>query len=175
MLDANIESLVEIPEPVRELPNPFAPPEAFVPPPLPPPPVPPQPYVYEVRGLTQFKDGIIDCEVLHEIFGWIPFTANPDDKEPATLAVFKYIEDNDIDVSTLPPSPNLAISITEGERSWRNHELMIADVELLKAEDADPACVGTPTQWRQYRVDLRNWPQSQAFPDSTMRPVRPTA
>lgn len=149
--------------------------EPFDPPPPPPPPEVPPPYAYQVRELTQFQDGIVDCEILHETYGWIPFSANPDDTAPATLAVFGYIEENDIDVSTLPPSPNLPVHIINTERSWRDSELKVADVELLKAEDADPASVGTPTQWRQYRVDLRNWPQSQAFPDSTLRPVRPAA
>ena len=147
--------------------------EPFVPPPPPPPLEPVTPYVYEVRALTLFKDGVIDCEVLSKAFGWIPFSAHPEDTAPASIAVFEYIEANDIDVSTLPPSPNLEALITDKERSWRNDELVVADVELLKAEDADPASVGTPAQWRQYRVDLRNWPQSQAFPDSTLRPVRP--
>lgn len=148
--------------------------QAFVPPPEPPPPPEaPPPYVYEVRNLTQFKDGIVDCEIIHPTYGWIPFSAHPDDPEPATLAVFEYIEENDIDISALPPSPNLPLSITSNERSWRNSQLAIADVELLKAEDADPASVGSPAEWRRYRVELRNWPQSPAFPDTTLRPVRP--
>lgn len=80
---------------------------------------------------------------------------------------------NNIDTSTLPTSPNLAASVDSGERMWRDDELDLADVELLKAEDADPASVGTPTQWRQYRVALRNWPASEHFPDSSKRPARP--
>ena len=140
----------------------------------PPPEIPP-PYVYEVRNLTQFKDGIVDCEVLHETLGWIPFSAHPDDSAPASLAVFEYIEQNDIDVSTLPTSPNLPLIATSNERTWRNGELVVADVELLKAEDADPTAVGIPAEWRQYRVQLRSWPESPDFPDSTKRPVRPGA
>lgn len=147
--------------------------EPFVPPPEPPPCPEPPPYVYQVKNLTLFKDGVVDCEILHETFGWIPFSAVPGDTAPASLAVFEHIAANSVDVASLPESPNLATNITSTERSWRDHELTVADVELLKAEDGDPASKGTPTEWRQYRVDLRNWPQSPAFPDSAMRPVRP--
>jgi hypothetical protein len=150
--------------------------EPFVPPPEPPPcPEPPPPYVYQVKNLSHFKDGVVDCEILHETFGWIPFSAVPGDTAPATLAVFEHIAANSVDVASQPESPNLATSITTAERAWRDNELVVADVELLKAEDAEPASVSTPAQWRQYRVDLRNWPQSPDFPDSTLRPVRPTA
>jgi hypothetical protein len=33
----------------------------------------------EVRNLCYNKCGTIDCEILHEDFGWIPFTASPHD------------------------------------------------------------------------------------------------
>ena len=147
----------------------------FVPPDIPPPPEPPAPWAYEVKNLKQFKDGAIDCEVLHEVYGWIPFTAVPGDDAPATVAVFNYIEEYSVDVGALPVSPAIAVHAEHAERLWRDQELTVADVELLKAEDGDPAFVSTPAQWRQYRVDLRNWPQSPDFPDSTLRPVRPTA
>ncbi|MDP9653637.1 UNVERIFIED_ORG: hypothetical protein J2W87_001546 [Pseudomonas putida] len=170
MVDENAEEVIH--EQVANEPFVTLPP--FVPLPEPPPcPEPSPPYVYQVRNMTQFKDGVVDCEVLHESFGWIPFTAVPGDTAPATLAVFEHIGAYGVDVATLPESPNLATSITSTERSWRDHELTVADVELLKAEDGDPASKGTPTEWRQYRVDLRNWPESPDFPDSGVRPVRP--
>lgn len=131
------------------------------------------PHVYQVRNIMRHLAGSVDCEVLHESYGWIPFSAHPEDKEPATLAVYKYIEDNQINIETLPISPNVLANILASERSWRNEELQVADIELLKAEDADPTSVGTPLQWRKYRTALRNWPESPAFPDITARPERP--
>lgn len=57
------------------------------------------------------------------------------------------------------------------ERLWRNSELGRADVEINKLTDA-----GLDAQeWKAYRVSLRNWPQSQLFPDSTKRPAPPVA
>lgn len=131
------------------------------------------PHVYQVRNIMRYLADSVDCEVLHESYGWIPFSAHPEDKEPATLAVYKHIEDNQINVETLPISPTVLANILASERNWRNEELQIADIELLKAEDADPTSVGTPLQWRQYRTALRNWPEGSAFPDITARPERP--
>ncbi|WP_448120475.1 phage tail assembly chaperone [Pseudomonas veronii] len=131
------------------------------------------PHVYQVRNIMRHLAGSVDCEVLHESYGWIPFSAHPEDKEPATLAVYKYIEDNQINIETLPISPTVLANILVSERSWRNEELQIADIELLKAEDADPTSVGTPLQWRQYRIALRDWPASEFFPNPDKRPVSP--
>lgn len=56
------------------------------------------------------------------------------------------------------------------ERAWRDSELTKADIEVNKAVDsAHPA----ESAWRQYRVALRDWPQSPEFPDSSARPAAP--
>ena len=55
-------------------------------------------------------------------------------------------------------------------RAWRDSELARADVELNKVQDG--MGVGTVTQWRAYRVALRNWPTTDGWPEST-KPVSP--
>lgn len=64
---------------------------------------------------------------------------------------------------------NTKTLLMEAERSWRNTELSRADVMLMKVEDGMKG-LGTQKAWRAYRVDLREWPKSDTFPD-----VRPTA
>lgn len=58
------------------------------------------------------------------------------------------------------------------ERQWRNAELIRADEELNKVQDADPKAVGTVGQWREYRKNLRAYPESEGF-SSGVRPVSP--
>lgn len=58
------------------------------------------------------------------------------------------------------------------ETQWRNQELVCADIELNKVQDADPKAVGTVAQWRDYRKMLRAYPESEGFPSGT-RPVSP--
>ena len=60
----------------------------------------------------------------------------------------------------------------EDERQWRNAELARADIQLMKAEDGMKG-IGTQKAWRAYRVELREWPASETFPN--VRPVAPDA
>ena len=61
----------------------------------------------------------------------------------------------------------------DAERSWRNSELARADIELNKVQDGGGT--GTVGDWRDYRNELRDWPEHANFPDSTKRPVTPDA
>lgn len=36
----------------------------------------------EFRNVVPLGDGRFDCEINHPNFGWIPFTADPNDVEP---------------------------------------------------------------------------------------------
>lgn len=74
-----------------------------------------------------------------------------------------------------PPSPEeieeaANYLLASEERAWRDSELLKADIEVNKA--ADTASV-SEQPWRQYRVALRDWPQSVGFPDASARPARP--
>ena len=60
------------------------------------------------------------------------------------------------------------------ERHWRDNELNRADIQLNKVQDGMSG-LGTVTAWRQYRVDLRNLPEIEGFPETSIRPVAPDA
>lgn len=62
--------------------------------------------------------------------------------------------------------------LAEAERQWRNSELDRADIQLLKVEDGMKG-LGTAKAWRAYRVELREYPASESFPN--VRPVAPDA
>lgn len=46
-----------------------------------------------IRKPQWLKDGRIDCEVEHPRFGWIPFTADPDDVEKHGRVIFELARD----------------------------------------------------------------------------------
>lgn len=58
---------------------------------------------------------------------------------------------------------NPASKIEAAERGWRDLELARADIELLKVQDGDGT--GLASDWRAYRVALRNYPQQEGFPN----------
>src|SRR5690554_636524 len=53
------------------------------------------------------------------------------------------------------------------ERIWRDAELNRSDIELNKVQDSDPKAKGSVSDWRTYRKELRAWPESENFPDSS--------
>lgn len=57
-------------------------------------------------------------------------------------------------------------------RLWRNNELTRADVVLNRIQDGETG-LGTQKAWRAYRVELRNWPETELFPME--KPVAPDA
>lgn len=59
------------------------------------------------------------------------------------------------------------------ERLWRDFELLKADVELYKVQDCDAKSSTTVSQWREYRKQLRAWPESLGFPNKENRPKAP--
>lgn len=60
------------------------------------------------------------------------------------------------------------------ERTWRNEELVRADRCLNKVQDG-ASSVGTVSDWRKYRNELRDWPDHESFPNKVFRPVAPDA
>lgn len=47
----------------------------------------------EYRNAAYNSQGTIDCEIEHPNFGWIPFTANPNDVEPHGREIFGLLKD----------------------------------------------------------------------------------
>lgn len=67
--------------------------------------------------------------------------------------------------------PDLELAVLKA-RTWRNAELSRADVILNRIQDGETG-LGTQKVWRAYRVALRNWPDTESFPNEA--PVAPDA
>lgn len=69
----------------------------------------------EYRNAQYTQDGKIDCEINHPKYGWIPFTASPDDVEGVSREVFNSAK------STagpyVPPPEPTAEELLERERA----------------------------------------------------------
>jgi hypothetical protein len=61
----------------------------------------------QMRNPTFTASGAIDCEIEHPQFGWIPFTASPDDVEPHGREV--YIEALAMGPAEYVPAPPVPI------------------------------------------------------------------
>ncbi|TAN82714.1 MAG: hypothetical protein EYR95_18680 [Phormidium sp. SL48-SHIP] len=59
----------------------------------------------QYRNAQYTKDGRIDCEIEHPVYGWVPFTADKNDSEQHGRDIFgQIVSDGNIAAYT-PPSP----------------------------------------------------------------------
>lgn len=118
----------------------------------------------KIRNPMFTGDGAIDCEVYHEKYGWLPFTAAHDDKEAhgrevykAAMAIgpakHKQTTQDDIDAAE-------SIKI----REHRNFLLAESDWTQLPDAPVDRAA------WTVYRQALRDIPQQHGFPKAVKWP-----
>ena len=66
--------------------------------------------------------------------------------------------------------------LTQQELAWCDAQFPLVLKALRRVQDGHRSKVGLVGQWRAYRNDLRDYPESEGFPDVTLnpRPVEPT-
>lgn len=115
------------------------------------------------------KHGTIDCEVNHPKFGWVPFTASPNDCEEHGRLIFQNIISNEKDIPAyVPPPPPSGQELMDIIRDYRNTLLIQSD--WTQVGDL-PDSVKQP--WLDYRLKLRDIPQQSGFPDNVVWPIPP--
>ena len=84
---------------------------------------------------------------------------------PPTHGLYRIAQEEvAADEAVIIPFDNVAADAAQAiaeAKSWRDGELAKADIEIYKLEDAG----GDTASYRAYRIVLRDWPASQAFPD----------
>jgi hypothetical protein len=58
----------------------------------------------EYRNPKYNRHGTIDCEINHEKFGWIPFTASPDDIEQKGRDLYEVLVKGNVAPYVAPPN-----------------------------------------------------------------------
>ena len=113
----------------------------------------------------------IDCEINHPVYGWIPFTADPNDVEPIGAEVFNAARD--IAAPYVAP-PEVPVDLSAEVRLERNRRLR---------EEVDPMVMNslrwgdlTDEQrqaWVDYRRALLDVTEQQGFPEIVVWPTIP--
>ena len=112
--------------------------------------------------------GTIDCEIEHPVYGWIPFTASPDDVEAHGRELHaQLLQSGEIALYT-PPEPPTAAELAAQARAQRDSLLVESDWTQLP--DVPES---TRAAWAQYRQALRDVPQQSGFPHTITWPERP--
>jgi hypothetical protein len=110
---------------------------------------------------------IIDCEINHSTYGWIPFTASPDDVEAHGREIFASLTQGEV-AEYVPPTPLTTEEIASAARAERN--ALLAATDWTQAADVPQA---TKDKWAPYRQALRDVPEQSGFPSDILWPVKP--
>lgn len=126
------------------------------------------------RNAHQISGGRIDCEIDHPIYGWIPYTLDPDDTDStvdnaALLAVIgedfaAYVPPTEAETSAL-----LAVEIR------RDRNIRLLDVDSVAGNPLRWADLSEDVRgvWATYRQKLLDVPQQSGFPDTVVWPAFP--
>jgi hypothetical protein len=116
------------------------------------------------RNATYNARGTIDCEIEHPEYGWIPFTASPDDVEPRGREIFAAAEASAAPYVAPPVDLDALAARVREERN-----ALLADSDWTQMPDAPVDQVA----WATYRQALRDVPAQDGFPENIVWPVAP--
>lgn len=131
----------------------------------------------EYRNAKRIKNGLIDCEINHPNYGWIPFTCDPNDTG-AAFDVSDLHARMSADPETLAYTPP-----TQAELDAAKAHEVRAERDNRLARDVDPIA-GNALRWAAltaeqqqalaaYRQALLDVPQQSGFPYNVTWPAKP--
>lgn len=117
------------------------------------------------------ESGDITCEIEHPDYGWIPFTASPDDPEEFGRRLFAEIVGSGVEIASCQPksTEQLAQEVRWG-RDERLKELDKVVSNPLRWGSYTPEQQNELAEYRQALLDV---PQQDGFPHSVKWPVPP--
>lgn len=121
----------------------------------------------EYRNPIYTADGRIDCEVNHPDYGWIPFTADPNDVAAHGRELFATITAAGNIAPYVPYVPT-AEELAAQARAQRDQ--LLASTDWTQLPDVPQA---TRDLWAAYRQALRDVPEQSGFPTNVVWPVSP--
>ena len=122
------------------------------------------------RNAKHIHEGRIDCEIEHEVHGWIPYTLNPADTKNDDLLAAMELAD-DVEAYVPPTQVELDAALAAEVRADRDGRL--AEVDAVAGNALRWAALDADTQaaWALYRQALLDVPQQAGFPNDVLWPV----
>jgi len=131
----------------------------------------------EYRNAKYIDETRIDCEINHEIYGWVPYTLDPADTDYTINnddLLAAMAENGDVAAYVPPTQAELdaeAAALVREERSYRLEE----EVDPLVSNPLRWGDLSTEkqTEWSQYRTALLNITEQSGFPHNVVWPDKP--
>lgn len=125
----------------------------------------------EYRNPKYNADGSIDVDVLHPKYGWIPFTAHPEDCEAHGRKLYRRLKEaaEAEEIEVAPHEPPSDEEVAQMVRAERNSLLQASDWTQLPDVPEE-----TRDAWAVYRQALRDITGQTGFPREVLWPSPPT-
>ena len=114
--------------------------------------------------------GTIDCEINHPVYGWIPFTADPNDVEPYGREIFEALKSKAKPYVEYKPSKE---ELSNEARKIRDNLLKDLDFIVMNPLRWNSFSSNKQEQIAIYRQQLLDVPQQESFPISIDWPIKP--
>jgi hypothetical protein len=126
------------------------------------------------RNAKHISNGRIDCEIEHEVHGWLPYTLDPADTDTTVDndALLAAIGD-DVAAYVPPTQDELDAALAAEVRDDRGDRL--TEVDAVAGNALRWAALDADTQavWALYRQELLDVPQQTGFPNDVVWPTKP--
>jgi hypothetical protein len=128
------------------------------------------------RNAKYASPTLIDCEIEHADYGWIPYTLDPTDKDMTVnnddlLAAMEVA--GDVAAYVPPTQAELDEELSVELRMERDNLLSEVDAIAGNALRWDPLDADTKAAWGVYRQALLDVPQQTGFPNDVVWPTKP--
>jgi hypothetical protein len=130
------------------------------------------------RNARHIANGLIDCEIEHPIYGWIPFTCNPSDNGAAFDVVALYdamVSDVNTAAYVQPTQTEIDAAAAANTRAIRD-SILTNVVDPIVSNPLRWAGITAEKQaeWAAYRRALLDISQQSGFPHNVVWPTQPT-
>ena len=131
------------------------------------------------RNAKHISAGRIDCEIEHPVYGWIPFTCDPEDTGAVfdVAALYAVMISDKKTAAYVPPSQaELDAEQAALVRDTRNG-ILTSTVDPIVSNPLRWAemSAAKKTAWAAYRRALLDVPQQNGFPNAVIWPTAPEA
>jgi len=121
--------------------------------------------------------GLIDCEIEHPKYGWIPYTLDPNDTDMTinnNELLSAMEKNNDVESYVAPTQEELDSQEAIRVRQIRD-SLLTSEVDPIVTNPLRWAELSEEkqTEWINYRNKLLNIPEQEGFPNNVTFPTKP--
>lgn len=130
----------------------------------------------EYRNAKYISPTNIDCEIKHEVYGWVPYSLNPDDTdETVDNGALLAAMDAAGDVAAYVPPTQAELDATLSEQLREERDSLLLEVDAFVGNPLRWGSLSAEQQdaWAVYRQALLDVPQQDGFPNDVVWPVKP--